>query len=253
MRHITMVRPVETDGPSNDDRSGHAPSTAVVVPMWQPARYGEEQRPNLIALLLSVTIVGALLAALVTMNFGNLHVERPSLVVLNVLAPDEPPAPPPPPKLQPVPLEDLQAPSLIIAPEPMVRVPAPPAQIVTTSKIPPPEVAIPGPSTPSPKPSAAPAIESVGDLSSKMIAATPPRYPHESRRRREEGAVLLLVLLDTDGSVADISISRSSGYERLDQAALRAVRRWRWSPTLRGGTPVMVRGLVEIPFVLQNK
>ena len=37
---------------------------------------------------------------------------------------------------------------------------------------------------------------------------------------------------------------------RLDKAALDAVRRWRWSPMLRDGQAVAVRGLVEIPFTL---
>jgi protein TonB len=49
-----------------------------------------------------------------------------------------------------------------------------------------------------------------------------------------------------------VSVSRSSGFARLDKAALDAVRRWRWSPLVRGGVPVMVRGIVDIPFVLQG-
>lgn len=80
-----------------------------------------------------------------------------------------------------------------------------------------------------------------------MIAADPPRYPVESRRKREQGTVVLMVILGADGSVADISVSKSSGFERLDKAALSAVRRWKWSPTRRDGAAVMVRGLVEIP------
>lgn len=85
-----------------------------------------------------------------------------------------------------------------------------------------------------------------------MIAAEPPRYPLESRRKREQGVVVLQVTLDTSGAVADISVARSCGYDRLDQAALKAVKRWRWSPTRRGGQDVIVRGLVEIPFELQG-
>jgi periplasmic protein TonB len=49
-----------------------------------------------------------------------------------------------------------------------------------------------------------------------------------------------------------VSVARSSGFDRLDKAALDAVRRWRWSPTLRDGAPVSVRGTVDIPFVLQG-
>jgi protein TonB len=63
-----------------------------------------------------------------------------------------------------------------------------------------------------------------GDLSSSMIHAPPPRYPRESRRRHEQGTVLLAVLLATDGSVETLRIARSSGYRRLDEAALDAVQ-----------------------------
>jgi len=242
-----MVRQVEAD-----DTSGDAPSVDEIVPIqpaWQPSRYGEEQRPNLLAMIGSAIIVGGLLASLLTMSIASMQKEKRSLAVFDVLSPPEPPAPPPPPKQQPEPVKRAASP--IVAPLPLIQVPSPPVQIATSPTPSPPEVSIPGPPSPSTQP--APAIESVGDLSSKMIAAAPPRYPHESRRKREQGTVVLLVLLAVDGSVAGISVSQSSGFDRLDQAALSAVRRWRWSPTRRGGAAVMVRGLVEIPFVLQDQ
>jgi protein TonB len=83
-----------------------------------------------------------------------------------------------------------------------------------------------------------------------MIEAVPPKYPYESRRLKEQGTVLLDVQLAANGAVERISVRNSSGFPRLDKAALEAVRRWRWSPTLRGGQPVAVRGVVEIPFAL---
>lgn len=74
----------------------------------------------------------------------------------------------------------------------------------------------------------------------------------ESRRKREQGTVVLSLTLSVDGGVSVISVAQSSGFDRLDDAALRAVRKWRWAPTVRNGQPVMVRGQVEIPFVLQG-
>jgi protein TonB len=68
----------------------------------------------------------------------------------------------------------------------------------------------------------------------------------------EQGTVVLSVVVSEQGSVSDISIFRSSGSERLDHAALRAVRRWRWSPTFRDGSAVLVQGLVKIPFLLRT-
>jgi protein TonB len=85
-----------------------------------------------------------------------------------------------------------------------------------------------------------------------MIAGKPPRYPVESRRKREQGTVLLALTLAPDGSVDTIAVARSSGFSRLDNAALDAVRRWRWKPMVQQGQPVRVKGVVEIPFVLQG-
>lgn len=65
-----------------------------------------------------------------------------------------------------------------------------------------------------------------------------PRYPHLSRRLREEGTVLLDVLILADGSVAQLKMHTSSGYRRLDQAALKAVRQWHYQPATRGGTAI---------------
>jgi protein TonB len=86
-----------------------------------------------------------------------------------------------------------------------------------------------------------------------MIDAVPPHYPYESRRLKEQGTVLLDVQLSMSGTVERVSVRTSSGFARLDKAALEAVRRWRWSPTVRDGQPVAVRGVVEIPFTLMSR
>ena len=91
-----------------------------------------------------------------------------------------------------------------------------------------------------------------GDLSAQMIAGKPPRYPIESRRKREQGTVVLTLTLGIDGAVDSIAISQSSGFARLDEAARDAVRKWRWSPVVRNGQPMRVKGVVEIPFVLRS-
>jgi protein TonB len=246
--HATIVRQITTD-PAPESTT----STADVVPIptaWQPSRYGEKQRPNLFAMIGSVAIVGGLLSALLATNVVSVHKARNIVTVVEMLPQPEPP-PPPPPQHQPKPVMEVRAPSPVVAPRPLVTTPAPPVQIATSPTAPPPEAQVAGPPSPVPQ-AAAPGVENAGDLSSKMVSATPPRYPNESRRRHEQGVVVLMVLVGVDGSVADISISQSSGYERLDRAAMAAVQRWRWSPTRRGGTPVMLRGLVEIPFVLKS-
>ncbi len=227
---------------------------AKVIPLHGPVppeRYGTRKRPNIPALVGSFLIVGGLIASLLTMNVVRVHKAKSAVTVIDMLEQPEPP-PPPPPQTQPKPVQQTQTPSPVVAPPPLVATPSPPSQIATSPAPPPPAATVSGPPTPAPQVAAAPGIESGGDLSSKMIAAVPPRYPQESRRRHEQGTVVLLVLVGVDGRVADISISQSSGSDRLDRAALLAVRQWRWSPTQRGGAPVMVRGFVEIPFILKS-
>ena len=165
-----------------------------------------------------------------------------------------PPAPPPPADMPEVVVETPP----VVIPPPLIQIENRPPTItavVMENPPPPPPVQTPtvvaeGP--PAPAPARAPAAISGGDLSASMIEAIPPRYPYESRRLKEQGTVVLDVLLGTDGRVSSIGIRTSSGHHRLDKAALEAVRRWRWSPTIREGQPVPVRGLVEIPFTLTH-
>ncbi len=80
----------------------------------------------------------------------------------------------------------------------------------------------------------------------------PPLYPPASRRFREQGQVQLDVLILADGTVGEIRIRTGSGYARLDDAALSAVRRWRYQPARRGGTPIPYWYVQPIVFSLQN-
>lgn len=73
----------------------------------------------------------------------------------------------------------------------------------------------------------------------------PPKYPAESRKLREEGLVLLKVSVTAEGRAADVQLQRSSGFARLDEAALKAVRRWEFNPARAGVTPVACA--VEVP------
>ncbi|QCB36693.1 TonB family protein [Sphingobium sp. PAMC28499] len=214
------------------------------------SRYGNSGRPNIGALLMSGLLVGGLLSSFLALNMVTVHKQLHAPTIVSML--EQPKPPPPPAKQAAEPVKETKVATPVVAPVPIVQTPPNPAPIATTSVPPPPMITVPGPPSSSPVVAPSPAIESVGDLSSKMIAADPPRYPNESRRKHEEGTVLLTVLVAIDGSVADISVARSSGFDRLDRAALSAVRRWKWSPTRRSGEAVMIRGVVEIPFILKS-
>ncbi len=75
-----------------------------------------------------------------------------------------------------------------------------------------------------------------------------PVYPALSKRLREEGTVLLRVNLDAQGIVLDITVEKSSRFQRLDQAALEAVRQWRFIPAKRGQAAIPSNALVPIEF-----
>lgn len=149
----------------------------------------------------------------------------------------------------------------VFSPPRIVEIPSPvPPVVVSASPAPVPPTPIasppaPGPSAdaakPAPGPSPSPTSVDQGDLSGRMIAAEPPTYPQDSRRLHEQGTVKLAVLVGVDGRVDEVSILATSGSYRLDRAALGAVRHWRWSPIIRDGVAVMVRGFVSIPFILR--
>ena len=65
-----------------------------------------------------------------------------------------------------------------------------------------------------------------------------PIYPSMSRRLREEGIVVLEILIKADGTVGEIKIKNSSGFKRLDETAVKAVKRWRYQPATQGGKSI---------------
>jgi periplasmic protein TonB len=78
-----------------------------------------------------------------------------------------------------------------------------------------------------------------------------PAYPRLSRRLNEQGQVMVRVFVATDGSPQQGEIKTSSGFDRLDQEALRTVMRWRFVPGQRFGTPEAMWFNVPVNFVLE--
>lgn len=80
----------------------------------------------------------------------------------------------------------------------------------------------------------------------------PPDYPMLLRENNISGVVHIQVLVQTDGSPREINVHKSSGYRLMDEAAVRAVRRWRFIPAMENGR--ISAGWVEFPirFSLTN-
>lgn len=222
-----------------------------VSPAPPPAsRYGDGKSPNWLVIAAILIAHAIAIFALVQVRQHELRQEEARLSVVNLMPPPSPPPAsetPPPPSSAPE----------IVAPPTLVQVPQPQIVQVATSPEPSPSRAAPTVAV-APAPSFAPPVAAPpsivpgGDLSTQMVAGKPPRYPVESRRRKEQGTVVLSLTLGLDGAVEAITVSRSSGFARLDDAAKDAVKRWRWRPTIQQGQAVRVKGVVEIPFVLQG-
>ena len=83
-----------------------------------------------------------------------------------------------------------------------------------------------------------------------LIHDVAPTYPPEAGRARVEGAVVLMAVIGKDGSVQDVRVE--SGLPLLAQAAIDAVRQWRYRPYLLNGEPVEVDSRITINFTLSR-
>ena len=84
---------------------------------------------------------------------------------------------------------------------------------------------------------------------SKIVNADPV-YPPEAREARVQGVVIMEVTLNPTGEVSDVEVVRS--VPQLDEAAVAAVRQWRYEPTLVDGEPVPILLTVTVNFMLRD-
>lgn len=80
-----------------------------------------------------------------------------------------------------------------------------------------------------------------------------PAYPAISKKLKEEGTVLLTILVTKEGRVAEVQIKTSSGYKRLDDAAVRAIKRWKFNPATQAGEPIDYWYEIDFEFSLRKK
>jgi protein TonB len=82
----------------------------------------------------------------------------------------------------------------------------------------------------------------------RKLNDAPPVYPNLARESRVQGVVILEATIGPDGSVDNVKVLR--GIPLLNDAAVDAVRKWRYSPTLLNGVPVPVIMSVTVNFTL---
>jgi periplasmic protein TonB len=206
-----------------------------------------------------------LVAAVVTAHAGGIYgllqisavreAVRDAVPIFAGLIQPAPPAPEPP---APAPRPVIPSPVQRAVPAPIVAAPpapqpapaefvveAPPPQAIVAPEVPAAPPSPPGPSAPVQQPRTL-SVTDVGYL-------TPPRivYPSLARRLGEEGRVTLRVLVDPGGVPAQILVASTSGYTRLDTAAVEAIRRTRFRPYSEDGFAQTVWVLVPFVFALE--
>jgi TonB family protein len=109
------------------------------------------------------------------------------------------------------------------------------------------------PGTRSAPPNATPHRIRVGGLvqAGKLIEQRKPDYPESARVRGMEGAVLLEVVISMEGVPLNFRLLSSPDPD-LSQAAIDAVRQWRYEPTLLNGEPIEVVTTISVRFRLED-
>lgn len=216
------------------------------------------------ALTASAGMTAILLLAMLSLGIERHAARRGAAMTVELLP--LPPMPPPPPASPraPRPRAPQVSTPIPVAPAPIVRV----ARASTV-------IAVPASALPTTRPSVAAAqtggtmSEAIGigpetaereqpattppDAAAFSRSNPPPLYPESARRRRQQGTVVISASVSAQGLVTALRLRDSSGFPALDEAALAAVRHWRFAPATRGGAPVAAQGYVELPFVLRRR
>ncbi|MGE8550143.1 MAG: energy transducer TonB, partial [Acinetobacter calcoaceticus] len=117
------------------------------------------------------------------------------------------------------------------------------------------------PSIPSPSPVAAPAPVAAAPapkpagvtrgVSEGSAGCKKPEYPREAEMSGEQGTVRIRVLVDTNGSVIEAKVKKSSGSRILDKAATKAYSLCTFKPAMKDGVPQQDWYEIEYPFVIE--
>lgn len=163
-----------------------------------------------------------------------------------------------PPRPLPQTLQPVARPPEPITPSVLTAAPSADPVPVAFS-VPPQEDVRPVPPAPSQTPPALPETEPAPPLpitaarfDADYLQNPAPAYPALSRRLREEGTVLLVVRVTAQGNAEQVQVKQSSDFARLDEAALNAVRQWRFVPARQGEEPVAASVVVPIVFRLSG-
>lgn len=194
------------------------------------------------AILIGIVAFHVLLIVAINTSLSTVILDRlPPLIkaeIIEEITKDDEPPPPPPTVETPPPY--VPPPDIIIDLPTATK--GPTTALVVTDK--------PRPAAPPP---AVEVVKKAPEIDPRFKRRFQPDYPPTSRRLGEEGSVVVLVLVDPEGKVSDGKIQTSSGFPRLDEAALKhALRAWRFTPGTEGGKPVSVWHAVKVTFRIEG-
>lgn len=180
-------------------------------------------------------------------------------VMANLVSPEAakqpqatPAAPPPKPKQEQkkktVDEKSTQAPT---PPQTQQQTATPPTPPQTKSESQTPNATV-APATTSSSSSGTPIKTDFGELIVLYRPDADAFYPSFSKRSGEEGSVNVRILIDESGSVAEATIINSSGFPRLDRAAMEISQRYRFKPVIKNGQTIKVFTAFKINFNLKN-
>lgn len=179
-----------------------------------------------------------------------------SLNVRTIFEEAKPPEPPKPEVIPPKPLPQATS---------VARMPVAPPPVMTATSSEPSSIGFAVAPQPAPAPPAPPdpPVVSVAAATPAAVPVTaarfdadylknpPPAYPALSRRMREEGKVWLQVQVSAKGMATDVRVRQTSGSNRLDEAAIEAVRQWHFVPAKRGDEAIVASVVVPIVFRIE--
>lgn len=152
--------------------------------------------------------------------------------ILKELVETEEAPPPPPPKF------DTPPPPFIPPPEINIQSTAARPNAITTT------------TTVKPAAPAAPAARKAPVVKAKNCRE--PDYPSVSERLGETGSVVLQLLVGIDGKVTESKVEKSSGYPRLDKAAVDGLSRCKFTPGSNAGVPEAAWAQIKYTFKSQK-
>ncbi|WP_374402295.1 energy transducer TonB [Niveibacterium sp.] len=206
----------------------------------QPAAAGRRTVGLVVVVLFHAILFYALVSGLARKVVEVVKAPLETKIIEEVKPPEDKPPPPPPPKLAPPP------PAFIPPPEVRVTTATAPSDATIST------VTQTKPTEPVPVAAPVPVVkQSNVRHTASFVSCETPVYPRGAADAGEHGTTRLAFLLDVTGKPLEGRVENSSGYRRLDQAALKAFTKCVYKPAIENGQPVQAWVVIDFEWTLE--